>query len=73
MRRFPDDIDPDYPVATVYNTAGDPIDYVGHHEPARSYAARGYRVKVHTGHGDYTRDELQEAVDRELAAATVHR
>ncbi len=73
MSRYPDDIHPDYPVATVYNAAGEPVDYVDHNEPARSYAARGYRVKVHTGHGNYSREELQEVVDHGLAGSSFRR
>ncbi|MBP2451776.1 hypothetical protein BKG60_04755 [Mycobacterium syngnathidarum] len=69
MKRYPNDIHPDYPVATVYGADGQPYDYVDDHEPARSYAACGYRVVVHIGDGPYTRDELQEAVDRELSGA----
>ncbi|MFA5709289.1 hypothetical protein [Mycolicibacterium sp.] len=69
MRTFPGGVHPDYPVATIYTWAGRPHDYVGDHEPARSYAAAGYRVEVHSGDGPYSRDELQELVDRELRDA----
>lgn len=65
--RYPDDIHPQFSVATVYGPDGLPYDYVDHNEPARSYAARGYRVVVHRGHGPYTREELQEVVDLEFA------
>ena len=73
LGRYPGDIHPDYPVATVYGADGEPVDYVDHNEPARSYAARGCRVKVHAGHGNYTREELQEVVDHELAGAAQRR
>lgn len=73
LPRYPNDIHPDYPVATVYTADGQPYDYVDHNEPARSYAARGYRVKVHAGHDNYSREELQEAVDHELAGSTHRR
>ena len=52
---------------------GQPYDYVDHNEPARSYAACGYHVKVHSGHGNYSREELQEAVDHELAGSRLRR
>lgn len=71
MDKYPNDIHPDYPVATVYGADGAVVDYVAHQEAARSYASCGYRVKVHQGHDGYTHAELQEAVDRELAGATV--
>lgn len=45
----PGDIYPDYSVATVYNCGGQPHDYVAGHAAALSYAACGYRVKVHSG------------------------
>lgn len=66
---YPHDIHPEYPVATVYADDGSPLDYVASHEPALSYAARGYRVKVHCADGPYSHEELQEAVDHELAGA----
>lgn len=66
-QRYPGDVHPQYPVATVYAPTGEPVDYVDHNEPARSYAACGFRVAVHCGHGPYNRDELQELVDLELA------
>ena len=67
IERYPGDVHPQYPVATVYGPTGEPVDYVDHNEPARSYAACGFRVAVHRGHGPYTRGELQELVDLELA------
>jgi hypothetical protein len=59
-------------VATAYAGNDQPYDYMGSHEPALSYAACGYRVKFHAGDGPYSREELQEAVDRELADALAH-
>lgn len=73
MSRYPNDIHPDYPVATVYSSSGDIVDYVGHQEAARSYAARGYLVVVHTGHDGFSREELQCTVDLERAGAPVLR
>ncbi|GAS94831.1 hypothetical protein MMAG44476_22137 [Mycolicibacterium mageritense DSM 44476 = CIP 104973] len=73
LPRYPNDLHPDYPVATVYTADGQPYDYVDHNEPARSYAACGYHVKVHSGHGNYSREELQEAVDHELAGSRLRR
>lgn len=66
---FPDGIHPDYPVATAYTRDGQVADYVGHAAAALSYAARGYRVTAHSGHGRYTREELQSQLDAELADA----
>lgn len=73
MSRYLNDIHPDYSIATVYTSAGDIIDYVDHQEAARSYAANGYRVVVHTGHDGYSREELQCAVNLERADAPVLR
>lgn len=67
---FPNDVHPDYPVATAYGADGVPVDYLGDHEPARSYAAQGFRVVVHAGDGPYSREELQEVVDHELQGFT---
>jgi hypothetical protein len=69
MDRYPGDIHPDYPVATIYASDGQPYVYVRDHEPALPYAAPGHRVKVHMGDGPYSHQERQEAVDRELADA----
>lgn len=66
---YPGDIHPDYSVATVYNGGVQPHDYVRDHEAVLSYAACGFRVRVHSGDGPYSREELQEAVDRESADA----
>lgn len=71
MRLYPNDVHPDFPVATVYSRTGDPVDYLGHWQTVVSYAAQGYRVTVHAGDGPYSKDELQAAADRELADAEV--
>lgn len=69
MSEYPNDISPDFPVATAYTADGKPYDYLGNWETAQSYANAGYRVKVHEGDGRFSQEELQAMVDQELADA----
>ncbi|CPR73186.1 hypothetical protein MA5S0422_2975 [Mycobacteroides abscessus 5S-0422] len=66
MGQYPNDINPDFPVATVYARSGEPVDYLAHWQTVVSYAAQGYRVTVHAGDGRYSKEELQAAADREF-------
>lgn len=68
MGQYPNDIHPDFPVATAYTADGTVYDYIGNWETAQTYANDGYRVVAHEGDGHLSRDELQSMVDRELAA-----
>lgn len=69
MSEYPNDIHPDYPVATAYTADGKPFDYISNWETARQFANDGYRVAVHQGDGHVSKDELQRLVDDELAGA----
>lgn len=69
MPEYPNDINPEFSVATAYEASGQPYDYIGNWETAIQYANDGYQVKVHSGDAHLSREELQAAVDREFAAA----
>ncbi len=69
MSEYPNDIHPEFSVATAYNADGEVYDYIGNWETAQTYANDGYRVVVHEADAHLSQDELQELVDRELAAA----
>lgn len=69
MSKYPNDIHPDFPVATAYDATGEVYDYIGTWETAQTYANDGYRVVVHEADGHLSKEALQGLVDRELAAA----
>lgn len=69
MSEYPNDINPEYPVATAYTADGAVYDYIGNWETAQTMANEGYRITVHSGDGHLDKGELQALVDRELAAA----
>ncbi|KMV17566.1 hypothetical protein ACT17_14815 [Mycolicibacterium conceptionense] len=69
MSEYPNDIHPDYPVATAYTADGAVYDYVGGWETAISMANEGYRIVVHEGDAHLSKDQLQQAVNDELAGA----
>ena len=69
MSEYSNDIHPDYSVATAYTADGAVYDYIGGWETAISMANEGYRIAVHEGDAHLSKDELQRAVDDELAGA----
>jgi len=69
MSQYPNDIHPDYPVATAYTKDNTAFDYIGNWQTAQQMANDGYRIVVHQGDGSISKDELQRLVDTELANA----
>lgn len=67
--KHPDDVHPEYSLATAYTADGEVYDYIANPETAQTMANEGYRIVIHRGEGRRTKDELQQLVDDELAAA----
>lgn len=69
MSEYPNDIHPDYSVATAYTADGAVYDYIGSWETAQTMANEGYTIVVHQGDGAMDKERIQSLVDREFAAA----
>ncbi|MCK0441282.1 hypothetical protein MUG78_17930 [Gordonia alkaliphila] len=67
---YPNDTHPEFSFATAYEHDSDsPYDYIGNLDTAKTMANDGYRVVIHEGDGNRTKEELQKAIDDELARA----
>lgn len=58
-----------YTFATAYTQDGEVFDRLGNIDVAIAYANEGYRVEIHEDGHAYTKEQMQEAVDAELAMA----
>lgn len=58
-----------YSFATAYTKDGEVYDRLANLDTAISYANMGYTVTIHKESSLYTKEQMQEAVNAELAAA----
>lgn len=61
--------DEQFTFATAYTSDGEEYDRLGNFETAIQYANDGYRVVIHESTSLHSREDMQRAVDAELAAA----
>lgn len=59
---------PEYEMACIFDKYGQPCDWIGNVDTAINYANQGYIVYVLSDSYAYSRDEIQNAVNAELAA-----